>query len=426
MLQKDFYALSPPLPSLATRTRARLLNCYANAAEYTKAESILIGGAWKDNKIFMENQVAQLNLHFQLCTNEHLCLLAHTPDCRPVKCFALDTDGPYSLMGIWDSSRSAEQPAPRVPDVEPPAPHQGSSNSVGQPAPRVPVVLTPAVKLVPSTPLYDNLIANLELAVTHGHPQHHPSGTDFMNYMESCCFFGNLLSLDRYGEPIDIPVPLSIKMEELLRAAQEQRDLQLQRLMERGVQRTLSNDMHMHPVHDMKEIYNTWRHDVESWMTPSTLDDYQWLLYNQRNQEAHLLGKQAFSTYLFQLSGCKFLLHKLIELPLISASSAGSVRSAERPAAILNDLLNAYDEHKRSPEYQQAVQKARKHQEGQLALSRRVWWAQYNYSHGRKLSLMVKNEDVDYFDLEVWEDPVFMLRNEILVYPGRSGRTDLV
>ena len=39
---------------------------------------------------------------------------------------------------------------------------------------------------------------------------------------------------------------------------------------------------------------------------------------------------------------------------------------------------------------------------------------------------MVKNKDVDYFDLEVWEDPVFMLRNEILVYPGRSGRTDLV
>ena len=93
------------------------------------------------------------------------------------------------------------------------------------------------------------------------------------------------------------------------------------------------------------------------------------------------MGKRGFSTYLFQLSGCKFLLHKLIELPLIC--------SVEQPAAILNDLLDAFHEHKRTKEYRDAVQRSKKNQANQQRLSKQVWLAQCKYSEGRKLSTMV-------------------------------------
>ena len=89
-----------------------ILNDYVDAATSTEADSILISGVLQDNIVFMENKVAQLELHFQLCSNEDLYVLDHNPDSKPVRYFALDTLGPYSILGIVDSSRSVEQPAP--------------------------------------------------------------------------------------------------------------------------------------------------------------------------------------------------------------------------------------------------------------------------------------------------------------------------
>ena len=95
-----------------------------------------------------------------------------------------------------------------------------------------------------------------------------------------------------YGKPCETPVPLSVKMEELLRVAQKQRDLHLERLRRRGDRRSLPNDMHMDPVDDMKKIYNTWRQDIHSWMRPSTLAAYEELEHNRRYEDAHQLGEE--------------------------------------------------------------------------------------------------------------------------------------
>jgi len=62
-------------------------------------------------------------------------------------------------------------------------------------------------------------MVNMETSV-----QEHPSGEEFMKYITETCFFGSLLTLDVYGEDIDTPVPLSVKMEELFRAAENQRE----------------------------------------------------------------------------------------------------------------------------------------------------------------------------------------------------------
>ena len=99
------------VPDLPTRAKARILKCYVDAAADTQAKNILIGGRWQGCPLYMENIVAKEQMPFEFFSNERLCLLAHAPDYAPVRCFPLNTDGPYSFMGVWDSFRSVEQPA---------------------------------------------------------------------------------------------------------------------------------------------------------------------------------------------------------------------------------------------------------------------------------------------------------------------------
>ena len=77
---------------------------------------------------------------------------------------------------------------------------------------------------------------------------------------------------------------------------------------------------------DMKRIMNDWRADHDSWMHEKTKARY-WAC--NRQQDRHRIEKQAFSTYLQQLSGCKFLLRVLVELPMISEHG-----SAVQPAVL--------------------------------------------------------------------------------------------
>ena len=50
---------------------------------------------------------------------------------------------------------------------------------------------------------------------------------------------------------------------------------------------------------DMKHIYNDLRHDVESWMRPSTIIVYSRLLDSGRRGEAQVLLEKTFSSYRF-------------------------------------------------------------------------------------------------------------------------------
>ena len=243
-------------------------------------------------------------------------------------------------------------------------------------------------------------MVNMETSV-----QEHPSGEEFMKYITETCFFGSLLTLDVYGEDIDTPVPLSVKMEELLRAARRQRELHIQRLRRQHPgenfphHRKMDND-------DMKEICNTWRRDVQSWMRKSTLAKHEEMERRGHMQDAHQLGKSSFSTYLFQLSGCKFLVHKLIELPIISSNSPNSPHDSYHVpeiADVLNEFIDAYEDHLTTPQYAKAFLLSKQHQAGQLSLNQKVWWAQYNYSQGRKLSCLIRDTNINFNDLAPWK-----------------------
>ena len=66
---------------------------------------------------------------------------------------------------------------------------------------------------------------------------------------------------------------------------------------------------------------------------------------------------------------------------------------------VLIDLVSAHKEHKKTAQYRDAVRRSATHQAGQNRLSRQIWWAQFNYAQGRRLSIQVRDDIVDFIDL---------------------------
>ena len=66
----------------------------------------------------------------------------------------------------------------------------------------------------------------------------------------------------------------------------------------------------------------------------------------------------------------------------------------------MTTLLNDYETHKQSKEYETAVKQSQRHQQGEESSCRKLWWAQYNYAQGEKWSEKVKDGDVDYLQLD--------------------------
>ena len=149
---------------------------------------------------------------------------------------------------------------------------------------------------------------------------------------------------------------------------------------------------------DMKNIYNEWRAHPEEWMHSAAKEEYTQMIRAGQNQKAHHLAKSRFKTYLFHR--CKFLLHKLIELPIVNLVLSDSV---EQPVSeVLTDIINSLEEHK-TPEYQEAVQRSEKLQEGRMRLTHKLWWAQYNYTKGPSLQVGDLDGSLNFYDLNAEE-----------------------
>ena len=354
------------LPTLPRITRGRLLEAYATATANSKADTALIGAVCADKILFMENQIAKLKVDYELFTNENLLLLTHCSNGTSAQCIALDTDAPFSLIALLDRTASCPDSAER------------------------PVPRDDAITLRPATPLYDRLIAELENAT-----KQQSRGHEFIEYITRQCFYGSLCTKTFFGEKLEKPMPVAVKMEELLKAAQRQRQRFLGRIsqMDRHIRIGEGN---------MREIFNEWRHHPEEWMNPKSLEHHENMLWNGQEHKAQQYAKSCFSTFTFQISGCKFLLHKLIQLPIISELS---LRSVEQPvprqpaATVLMELLNSYEEHKTTTEYLEAVKSSQKNQKCQMRLSQELWWAQYYYTRGRSLATKVQDGMLNYFEL---------------------------
>ena len=105
---------------------------------------------------------------------------------------------------------------------------------------------------------------------------------------------------------------------------------------------------------DMCTIMNAWRHNVDSWMRQDTLERYR---YGKNRQQ---LCKSAFNAYLQHLSGCKFLLRRLIALPIVSAlGSAAQPASRDHMVKTFLELSQEWNTHKESDDHKAAIEKSR-------------------------------------------------------------------
>jgi len=110
--------ITTSLPTISTRTRQRILKAYASAAAKTNAATILIGGACTDAVLFVESQIGQLDIEFELFANVNLLLLAHSSDRTSAQCIPLDTEAPFSFIACVNATKnrfdegSAERFAP--------------------------------------------------------------------------------------------------------------------------------------------------------------------------------------------------------------------------------------------------------------------------------------------------------------------------
>ena len=168
---------------------------------------------------------------------------------------------------------------------------------------------------------------------------HSASRHFFLHYVQSA-FRDDLLCLDCYGEHINPPMSVEVKVEQLLEACETRRELHRQKLAEK-LRRYQEEDMRMDPTTDVTEILNTWRWDVETWMKSSTLEKYRQYQKNGKRNDAQQLGKKSFSTYTFHLSGRKHLLHKLLELPVIAMSQDSYPWSDQRSPVIFIEFLES-------------------------------------------------------------------------------------
>ena len=146
-------------------------------------------------------------------------------------------------------------------------------------------------------------------------------------------------------------------------------------------------------------MWNSWRLDVGSWMSPKNLKKYRKLEWDKWS-EAQKMGKRLFNVYLHHLAGNKFLLRKLIQLPIIAQCNATSADSAEQPASIMT-WLEEFRVHKESKEYKDAVAESKKKAKEDRRLSRQICNAQWMVGCGQALSEKAKKGGWD--DLKKWE-----------------------
>ena len=261
----------------------------------------------------------------------------------------------------------AEQPAPRQDPVS------GLSTA------------SKAVVLRERTPLYDSFLDSMHKA---------EAGTDILDFLASECFFGKLLYYDHKGQECRVPFSIAWKMEMMLREVLEQRKLHIARLNKRAPSLSILDSMTTlkFTEDDMKVIMNSWRLDVESWMQARTLAVYH------DSPKWHQIGKSAFSTFLQHLSGCKFLLRRLIASPLLAEGAGVAQPGAVENPQILRELTQEWAAHQNSEEHKKAMNTSQPRCD-QERLSKRLHRAQAWCKQGAKLLRMVMDNSVDWCDL---------------------------
>ena len=195
-----------------------------------------------------------------------------------------------------------------------------------------------------------------------------------LKLIKTQCFHGKLLSVDSSGYGTAEKISFSSKMETLLQICLERRRTIAGA---EGLTQTQLSQHHATKT-QMKKMYNSWRKDIKTWMNKENqqkYSDFQNARINEK-QKAHQLAHSCFHTYLFHISGCKFLLGKLIQLPIISTAGPHTPR-------VMRALIDSLKAHKKSAEYRKEVKKYNERSKERQRLSQQLWWSKFLLQKGR-------------------------------------------
>ena len=94
-------------PMVPSRVRGEILDVCVEEAINSKSDTVVLGGFLSGEMPWLENHVFKYELDITISTNARLCVL---PWCArgSMKCIALDSDGPYTLVMVHERS-SAER-----------------------------------------------------------------------------------------------------------------------------------------------------------------------------------------------------------------------------------------------------------------------------------------------------------------------------
>ena len=110
-------------------------------------------------------------------------------------------------------------------------------------------------------------------------------------------------------------------------------------------------------------------------MNEYTLEEYWNLLDAGRQQEAHQVAHRSFKAYKFLLSGADFILHKLIQLPILEHCSAEQPATGDIAIAqieILYQWIRSFEEHKAGPLHREAIDASTKRKHNERRLSQQI------------------------------------------------------
>ena len=119
-------------------------------------------------------------------------------------------------------------------------------------------------------------------------------------------------------------------------------------------------------------------------MREDNLHKHNALIENGQNQKAHKLAHRTFTSYRFHLSGSKYLLQMLMQLPILAQCSASQPALAEVPA--LTKWIADLQEHRQTPEYQAAVALSKKRSSEHIRLSQQIWQQSKHLAKAKALS----------------------------------------
>jgi len=370
-------------------------------------DSIHIIGGQMGPAMIVENLASSLVTDYEVLAHEVVCALANSADDRSKCCgFRVNYSIAHAVViQIWHEHASAADSDVHPVEAKPPSRKRKADQASDSDVHPARVSVRPRkqnatdgigdsdahpaqCKLSSRTPLWDNVLAKLDEASSSS------EGQQLMNFINEKCFFGNLCYRSCYGEKLTEPMTLSMKMECLLETAAERRKIVLKSLSRGAAQPALDmNDVI--PEKDMITMWNDWKWDVQSWMNKKNLERY-WQLSQHKQQQ---MRQKLFSAFRQHLSGCKFLLHKLIQLPIIDQCNATS-DSAAQPASIMT-WIEDLRVHMESAEYKAAVEQSRKKAKDHQRLSKQICNAQWNVGKGKELSQRAK--DGDWKKLKPWE-----------------------